>query len=553
MDNVVPIRKKQRSSGKSILLSLLVTVIAGALYYYLKLPALNPKSGDLYAFILLLCVVYTLATLVFSGGRLRQQAGDYAQFVRSRCKLPLAIAILTAAVIVVGWLSSAVFFRAESYAQLLTPTDSSFSDDVDQISFDQIPMLDKDAAERLGDRKLGELSDMVSQFEVSSAYAQINYQGRPVRVTYLEYADFFKWLSNRSEGLPAYIYIDMVTQEANVVRLDEGMKYSPAEYFNRYLYRHLRFQYPTLIFDDCNFEIDEQGHPWWICSVLDRTIGLFGGSDVKGAVLVDAVTGESRYLPVDEIPSWVDRVYSADLLVQQYDYHGLYQGAFWNSLYGQKGCTMTTEGYNYIAQSDDVWLYTGITSVTTDASNIGFILVNQRTKEARYYPVAGATEYSAMSSAEGVVQHLKYRATFPLLLNISGEPTYFISLKDDASLVKMYAMVNVEQYQIVATGSTVAECEQSYIALLRQNGIAAESSVPGGTAAATVTGRIEELRSAVIDGTTCYYLRIEGVWYRVSAAECEAVVLCSRGDTVTLATRPGDGEEIIPATLSDGE
>ena len=547
MDHVVPIRREPRFSGRSILLSLLVTLIAGAVYYYVKLPALNPKSGDLYGFVFFLCLVYVLGVLLFSGGKLRQQPGEYARFIKAHCKVPLVIVILLALVLAAGWLSSAVFFRAGSYSRLLVPAESDFTADVAQISFDQIPMLDKDSAERLGDRKLGELSDMVSQFEVSPAYAQINYNDRPVRVTYLEYADFFKWLSNRSEGLPAYILIDMVTQEATVVRLDEGMKYSPAEYFNRYLYRHLRFAYPTLIFDDCNFEIDESGHPWWICSVLARTIGLFGGNDVVGAVLMDAVTGECTYYPVGEVPTWVDRVYSADLLIQQYDYHGVYNQGFWNSLFGQKDCTMTTEGYNYIALEDDVWLYTGITSVTSDSSNIGFILVNQRTKEARYYPVAGATEYSARSSAEGVVQHLSYRSTFPLLLNISGEPTYFMALKDDAQLVKMYAMVNVRQYQVVATGTTVADCERNYVALLQQNGIAAESTA-GQAGAQTVAGRIDELRSAVINGTTQYYLLVDGSWYRVSAAESESVVLCSPGDKVTLIVTPSD-ETIQPAIL----
>ena len=243
----------------------------------------------------------------------------------------------------------------------------------------------------------------------------------------------------------------------------------------------------------------------------------------------------------------MDRVYSADLLIEQYDYHGIYNQGFWNSLFGQKDCTMTTEGYNYIALEDDVWLYTGITSVTSDSSNIGFILVNQRTKEARYYPVAGATEYSARSSAEGVVQHLSYRSTFPLLLNISGEPTYFMALKDDAQLVKMYAMVNVRQYQVVATGTTVAECERNYVALLQQNGIAAESTA-GQAGAQTVTGRIDELRSAVINGTTQYYLLVDGSWYRVSAAESELVVLCSPGDKVTLIVTPSD-ETIQPAIL----
>ena len=547
MDNVIPMHKSPRSGPKSVLLSLLVTVIVAAIYYYVQLPALNIKSPELYFFLVFLLVVYVVALAIFSGGRLRDDPKGFALFLKGHCKVPLVILALIIVVVAIGALSSALIFRAGDYSELLTPANSDFTTDVNQISYDQIPMLDKDSADRLGDRKLGELSDMVSQFEVSDAYTQINYNDQPVRVTYLEYADFFKWLSNRSDGLPAYIYIDMVTQEVDVVRLAEGMKYSPAEYFNRYLLRHLRFQYPTLMFEECTLEIDEQGHPWWICSVVDRTIGLFGGEDIIGAVLVDAVTGESSYLPIDEIPTWVDRVYSANLVIRQYNWHGMYQGGFWNSLFGQKNCTMTTEGYNYIALEDDVWLYTGVTSVTSDASNIGFILVNQRTKEARYYPVAGATEQSAQSSAVGVVQHLKYKATFPLLLNISNEPTYFIALKDDASLVKMYAMVNVRQYQIVATGSSVAECEQNYIELLRQNGIAAESSVIAPTAA-TVSGEVTDLRSAVISGTTYYYVEIDGCYYRVSAADSEAIVLTDIGDELTLALT-GDVDAAIPTAI----
>ena len=547
MDNVTPMPRKPVSKGKSLLLRLLITLCAAALYYYIKLPALNFKSGDLYGMVIFLCIVYALCTLIFSGGRLRQQPGEYAAFVKARCKIPLVIVALCILVGIVGWLSSAVIFRADSYASLLQPHSSDFAADIDQISFDQIPMLDSASAARLGDRKLGELSDVVSQFEVSSAYAQINYLDRPVRVTYLEYADLFKWLGNRRAGLPAYICIDMVTQEANVVRLEEGMKYSPAEHFNRLLFRHLRLHYPTAIFDECNFEIDEDGHPWWICSVLDRTIGLFGGDDVIGAMLVDAVTGECTYYDVALIPTWVDRVYSADLLLAQYNYHGMYQGGFWNSIFGQKNCTVTTEGYNYIALEDDVWLYTGITSVTSDASNIGFVLINQRTKEPRYYAVAGATEYSARSSAEGVVQHLNYVSTFPLLLNISNEPTYFMALKDDASLVKMYAMVNVQQYQVVATGASVAECERSYISLLRQNGIAAESTAPAETE--PVFGSITDLRSAVIDGTTWYYLAVNDTYYRVSAAVCEQVVLCDVGDRVSLTVISENGD-IPTATLN---
>lgn len=212
---------------------------------------------------------------------------------------------------------------------------------------------------------------------------------------------------------------------------------------------------------------------------------------------------------------------------------------------GQKGVTVTTSGYNYIAMNDDVYVYTGITSVGEDQSNVGFILTNLRTKETKYYPCAGATEYSAMNSAEGVVQHLNYKATFPLLLNIHAEPTYFIALKDNAGLVKMYAMVNVQQYQIVATGSSVSECSSNYSKLLTQNHIVEESeSLPDDE----ITGNIADIRSAVINGNTVFYIQLENspVYYAVSAEASEIAVILNVGDRVTIRYAP-DESEILTA------
>ena len=399
-------------------------------------------------------------------------------------------------------------------------------------------MLDRDSAEKLGDRKLGELADMVSQFEVADNYTQINYKGRPVRVTPLRYGDIFKWLNNRSAGLPAYLIIDMVTQEVEVVRLPEGMHYTTAEHFSRNLYRHLRFQYPTFIFDEPSFEIDEQGTPFWVCPRVVKRIGLFGGTDIQGAVLVNAVTGESEYYT--DIPSWVDGVYSAKIIMEQYDYYGIYQGGYINSLFGQKNVTRTTAGYNYIAIDDDVYVYTGVTSAGSDESNIGFILTNQRTKQTTFYSIAGAEEFSAMNSAEGVVQNLDYTATFPLLLNISNQPTYFMALKDYAGLVKMYAMVNVQQYQVVATGATVEECQANYYKLLRQNKLDTGEAPVLPADEDTVSGMVTALRSAVIDGTTMYYVTLDDLTavYAVSAGAVEKVILLNVGDRITVTYEP---------------
>ena len=459
---------KSGFSGKNILINLIVTIVAGFIYFYVELPPINLHSAAFYSFFLFLSVVYCITAVITSGiYRQAENGKTFWKLLKGSCIVPLIVIGAVFVIYVVGGLLSSVVIRSGAYAKLITVETGDFTQDIEEISFDQIPMLDRDSAEKLGDRKLGELADMVSQFEVADNYTQINYKGRPVRVTPLRYGDIFKWLNNRSAGLPAYLIIDMVTQEVDVVRLPEGMHYTTAEHFSRNLYRHLRFQYPTYIFNEPTFEIDEEGTPYWVCPRIVKRIGLFGGTDIQGAVLVNAITGESQYYT--DIPTWVDGVYSAEIIMDQYDYYGTYQGGFINSLFGQKNVTVTTEGYNYIAANDDVYVYTGVTSAGSDESNIGFILTNQRTKQTTFYSIAGAEEFSAMNSAEGVVQHLNYSATFPLLLNISNQPTYFMALKDYAGLVKMYAMVNVQQYQIVATGASVEECQSNYYKLLRQN------------------------------------------------------------------------------------
>ena len=528
-------RKPRKPIGNAFtrtLINLGVTLVFALVYFYAELPAINLHAEEFYVFAFLVCAVYCVCAVLTSGFQGDGVKG-YVGFVKKQCTVPFLAFIALIAVIAVGSITSWVVLRAGAYSQLLTIESGDFTAEIEEISYDQIPMLDASSASRLGSRKLGELSDMVSQFEILPTYNQINYQGRPVRVTSLAYGDLIKWFTNRSQGLPAYIVIDMVTQEANVIRLEEGMKYTTAEHFGRNLYRHLRFHYPTMMFDEPVFEIDESGTPYWVCSRIVKTIGLFGGTDIQGAVLVNAITGESTYY--EEVPSWVDRVYSSDIIMEQYDYYGMYHNGFLNSIFGQRDVTLTTDGWNYIAINDDVYMYTGVTSVTSDQSNIGFILTNQRTKETHFYPCAGATETSAMESAQSQVQQMRYNATFPLLLNIADQPTYFMALKGDDGLVKMYAMVNVEQYQIVETGQTVAACESNYRQALANAGLigAGQTGVSGGDVR-TQDGIIAEIRTSVIDGNTHFYVRLEnGIGFLdFNAAQVPRAVLLDVGDHI---------------------
>lgn len=500
---------------KKLAAGLLVLVLA-FLYYYVTLPAINIHESGFWFFLAALVAVMLLLYAV------RKRIRSMYELKSNKVLKGGVFVILGIGVVyAVGALLSSPIVNANKYQKLVQPEERNFTEDIEEISYDQIPLLDKESASLLGDRKMGSMVDLVSQFEVSDLYSQINYKGQPYRVTPLEYASAIKWITNQKEGIPAYILIDMATQNTELVQLEEGIRYSESEYFNRNIYRHIRFKYPTYMFDQLSFEIDDEGTPYWICPVKKFNIGLFGGQTIGRVVLCNAQTGETQDYKIEDCPQWVDRAYPADLLTQLYNYHGMLKNGFFNSVLGQKGCLQTTDGFNYLALEDDVWVYTGVTSVSGDKSNLGFVLMNQRTMETRYYACDGAQERSAMASAEGQVQNLKYVAAFPLLLNISDQPTYFMALKDGAGLVKKYAMVNVQKYQTVAIGDSVAECEKNYEKLLSENGIASDGSSTGEKN--TVTGVIKRMAQAVVEGNSHFYITLEPETQKITGSNEENI------------------------------
>lgn len=544
--------KSIMKKGIRNLIIILLAAVAAFVYYYISLPAINIHSSGFWMFIITIIVVVIAVYIVRKAGKeyVESEVAEKFGFKFSTYGLKddkvlkgLGILLLlVVAVYLLGSILSSPIVNAKKYQALLTIEEREFTEDIKEVDYRTIPLLDKESAALLGNRKMGSMVDMVSQFEVSGDYSQINYQGKPVRVTPLTYASPIKWLTNQRGGIPAYILIDMTTQNTECVKLTEEIRYSKGEYFNRNIYRHLRFHYPTYIFDDqIFFEIDEEGTPYWVCPVKKFNIGLFGGQTIGRVVLCNAQTGECVDYAVEDVPQWIDKVYSADLLVNLYDYSGLLKHGYWNSLLGQRDCLQSTHGYNYIALEDDVWVYTGVTSVSGDQSNVGFVLMNQRTMETRYYKVEGAIEDSAMSSAEGQVQNLGYRSTFPLLLNIADEPTYFMALKDGAGLVKKYAMVNVQKYQWVAIGDTVQECEKNYMELLNTNGIvsaAAESNK-------SVSGKIESISPVVLGGNSHYYICLVGQddIFDVDMTDASLVTIIKYqvGDQVTFQYAEGYG------------
>ena len=553
---------------RNILISAIIATAASIVGYYVYLPPLNAQSPEFWmslafaigAFgipfaVLQAGVPLSAFTASVSGARKAPPKGGNSKKVTV---ILTALTLAPIAVMLIGQLISSPAFHATTYAGIISVKEAVFEEDMPETdSVTNIALMDSDTASVIGNRTLGSLADVVSQYGISSSYSQINFARTPKKVAHLEYLGFFKWVNNRSAGIPGYVMVDPVKNSAEYKKFETPMRYVESGYFGDDLMRKLRFDYPTKIFGSCSFEVDEAGKPYYIVSCLKPQVMMFGAPDVSEVIIFDPCTGSSELLPVSEAPAWIDCVYTGSLACEKYDWFGCLSGGFFNSIIGNVGCKQTTDDFGYIVIEDDVWYFTGVTSVTADESNIGFILSNARTGEYKFYPVVGAEEYSAMGAAQGEVQEKGYTASFPSLVNISGEATYIMVLKDANSIVKLYALVNVENYSIVATGATQEDVMIEYKKLLVQNHIIDESEItdppetePPTDEAEAFTVTVERIELVTIDGNSHIYLftadstdRTVRIFKGMVKAD-ETLLFIHVGDSLTVKALPTDAERI---------
>ena len=542
-----------------ILISSILTLIFAALGFYVALPAINLQNEGFWMF-LIYCIIFFLSSyflLSFKAEKPIKNIGkknnknvkvDLKSNRKSVIIISVIAIIIPILVLVIGSFVSSTFFHANAYSNLIQVPEANFADDMPETEIvNNIALMDTDTAIKMGNRTLGALSNVVSQYEISDNYKQINYNGMPQKVSTLEYADFFKWFSNKNSGIPGYVMVDPVNvTEAKYVKLSNSIKYSNSGYFGDDLMRKLRFSYPTKIFGNCSFEIDDNGNPFYVVACMKPRIAMFGAPDVNEVIIFDPVSGASSIHALSDVPAWVDNVFTGTLASQKYDWYGTLKNGFWNSVIGNKDCKVTTDDYGYIVIGDDVWFFTGVTSVVSDESNIGFIISNARTGEYKFYQVTGAEEYSAMSSAQGQVQEKGYTASFPSLINVSGEATYIMVLKDSAGLVKLYALVNVENYAIVATGSTQTEAKEEYLKLLKQNNII--DNIPDKGEAqnpnvAEKTIKIADIKVYTVGGESVFYITsADGQIYSQKLCDEQRLLILEVGKYINVKYRTDDAD-----------
>ena len=517
---------------KRIIINIIITILVAFIAFYITLPAININNPKFYLFVGFILLVYGILDAIrVDQIKVIRKGKNYNFKLKNRDgAFPIILAILGISFILIlltNFICSPIF-NAKSYQQRITVETGNFTEDIEEVNFNQLPLLDKSSSQVLGDRVMGEISELVSQYYVSSLYTQINYNNEILRVTPLEYADFFKWLSNKKHGVVGYITVNSVNGESKLKRLDKGMKYVSSGYFNDNLERKLRFSYPFENFGKISFEIDNEGNPYYIVTTIKYT--AFGlKAKVKGVIIFDPITGDSKKYDLDDIPTWVDVAYSASLIIEQVDDWGSYKNGYWNSIFGQKDVVNTTEGYNYLAMNDDVYLYTGITSVVSDESNLGFILTNMRTGKTTYYNVPGAEEYSAMSSAEGQVQDMGYVSTFPLLINLNNRPTYLVSLKDSNGLVKMYGFVDVKDYQKVSVTDVskgILVARDNYLKQIKVEAKDEELTIE--------EIKVDSIKEATINGNSIYYIEAKDKKFKAPISLSDNLPFIKVGDTIKI-------------------
>ncbi len=519
-----------------------VLVVVAALFVFINSTNLNPLYPEGAFFWCFLVTVIAAVNLIINFNLFSFSIeDDRPSFKWNKVKKRsititlVVVGSLWAAYLLVSLISSPLFFWGAYRDQLGTPVQKEFKEDIQAIDTEQIPVVDKELAAKLADKKLGEKPSLGSQVNLGEPVIQ-QVDGKLIWAVPLHHSGFFKWLT-KMDGAEGYIVVSATNPQDVTYVSDYKIKIQPNSYLLDDLTRRVRFTKGLFTgITDYSFELDDSGKPYWVVSTYHYKRG-FSLPEADGVIIVDAQTGSMQEYKLGEVPSWVDRVQPEDFVVDQINNQGKYVHGIFN--FSDTDKFRSSEGHIIVYNDGRCNLFTGITSVGGDESTIGFMMVDMVTKEPTMYRINGATEYAAMHSAQGKVQQYGYSATFPLILNIQGKPTYFMTLKDSAGLVKQYAYVSVEDYSIVGVGETVPEALEQYEEFMNNTGgfegSTGEETPQEPQQLETVQGTIDRIAYEVREGDTVYSILLQetpGVIYQAAASVSPQLVLTQKGDTV---------------------
>ena len=476
------------------------------------------------------------------------------------------IAIAAVVLLAVQPITTSPIFHADAYRELLGKVNTrEFSSDMSPVSLDQIRRVDQLLARTLGEKRVEEIPGLGSRARLGKMNIQsINGcfgiregNGRSQELCLenklmwagpLVHESFLKYWAN--ETTPGYVLVSATDPTevyfVTAIRSKSGtyepvmLKYFSEGYLGSYVERHLRTAGDISSgFAEYAFEINDEGRPYWVTAKYERKIG-FGGADANGVVFVDAQSGQINESTIDLAPTWIDRIQPVPIVTAQLDNWGLYVKGWWNSVFARQDVIQTTPGMSLVYGGDgkSYW-YAGMQSAGSEQASNSFVLVSTRTKEVRRYLISGANESAAMGQAEAHPEAKKAGlwATVPILYNVGGKPTYFITLKGSSGVAQLYTFVNMQSYETVGLGRNVQEALRDY-----QNSIARQEHrlAPDGP---VQRKRLEATVLAATKDGDFYFLLLtgqDGKEFYGSSSVSPELKWTKPGDTVVLEVDEGD-------------
>ena len=539
-----------------------VSAVVVSIIRYFLLPAITFSSGDLWLYLFLAFVVFATSLGICVAVTWDDDVHDILSKITCGSA---AVSVIWILVCIVVGIVSGKMANAARYQQIISVnTENSFESDFDDITENpemNISIVDLETAKMVGNRTIGNISH-ASWYEVDDEFNLIKYQGNYYRISPLNYGGLFKYNKANASGLPGYVLVDAKTAEAQYCELEKPFFYSPSSYWSRDLDRHLRSLYPSKQFRTSYFEIDEEGNAFWITPVYQSTIGVWGGKVETSVIVTDATSGQSTEYSIDDAPDWIDHNFGLSYLMDTVQYHYSYVDGYWNSLVSKTGVynlaytyksEKSEEGYfegytSVIGKDGEIYFYSGLTPANNSESNAGFVMMNCRTGNVTEYNYEGsnaAEESSAQSAAESLVQNYGFQATFPIIVNVGGEETYLMTLKDKAGLVQRYAFCNVQNYSVVVQDESLEGALSEYLKKLGKANIA-NTITAEDVETKTKSSTIEAVYSAEIDGTTVFYykFRNDNKLYKASIVVNELQVTFDVGNRVSIEYVESDADII---------
>lgn len=531
---------------KNLVLSLIISAV---IFLGLNYAFLMPVNIYFFQSIFLFLLIFFLVFNFMSGNdKLKRKNSNNFSYMKNdfkadftfkgsfMAKINAGLLAVIALYLVISFATSAVMLHSNAYANLIGEVDvpEDFVKDFSQVDENNLPIVDHDLAEQLGDKEFGKYGSLGSQFNLGE-FSDVKVGNNLYAIAPLEYNGVFQWFNNL-DGTPGYTKVDKVSAETTIVTT-KAFKYTTTSYFNTNIKRHIYYNGGMFYkLDNFSIELDDNNQPFWVVSAELPQIGLSGGYDVVGIFIVDPLTGDTQYYKTENVPDWVDTVYPKDIIIDQLNDYGLYQGGFINSLFAKRDCLTTTYGSRRVYDEDNVYHYTGLTSIASDEATVGFVFVNTNTKEVSRYSMAGATEYAAMESAAGKVQNYGYESTFPIPVNLYNEPTFFVTLKDNKGLIKKYAFVNINEFSLVGIGDTIDVAKNDYASQINQDITDYDLND-----IVTIQGNVLRINQVIVSSETYYYILLDdNNMYKLPLRLNESLVVTEDGDDIEIKSMNGN-------------